>query len=196
MTRLPTPGQDSGNWGLILNDYLSQSHQTDGSLKPIPSTKITGLGTAAAANTSDFDAAGAAAAAQAASIPNSTLTTDGDLLTRTGGVAARTTRAALADDAAFTGKYAPVFNVTKATFAGGADVTGGADSTAAIQAAVDACWQAGGGTVFLPSGRFRITAPIVIGRTANYVTLEGAGIGARASKTVHRTPLPRLRSVT
>lgn len=33
MARLPIPGADSGNWGQILNDYLSQTHETDGSLK-------------------------------------------------------------------------------------------------------------------------------------------------------------------
>jgi lysophospholipase L1-like esterase len=33
MTRLPTPGQDQGQWGDILNDYLSVSHASDGSLK-------------------------------------------------------------------------------------------------------------------------------------------------------------------
>lgn len=33
MTRLPTVGQDAGNWGDILNDYLSQAHKPDGSLK-------------------------------------------------------------------------------------------------------------------------------------------------------------------
>ena len=34
MTRLPTPGGDQGNWGTILNDYLSQAHNPDGTLKP------------------------------------------------------------------------------------------------------------------------------------------------------------------
>lgn len=33
MTRLPTPGSDDGNWGAILNDYLVQSHKTDGTIK-------------------------------------------------------------------------------------------------------------------------------------------------------------------
>ncbi|MBI3889066.1 hypothetical protein HY312_00610 [Candidatus Saccharibacteria bacterium] len=33
MARLPQPGGDSGNWGSILNDYLSQAHKTDGTLK-------------------------------------------------------------------------------------------------------------------------------------------------------------------
>ncbi len=33
MTRLPTPGGDTGNWGQILNDYLSAAHKPDGTLK-------------------------------------------------------------------------------------------------------------------------------------------------------------------
>lgn len=34
MPRLPIPGSDEGNWGQILNDYLSQTHSSDGQLKP------------------------------------------------------------------------------------------------------------------------------------------------------------------
>ncbi len=33
MSRLPIPGADSGTWGSVLNDYLSQSHKADGTLK-------------------------------------------------------------------------------------------------------------------------------------------------------------------
>src|SRR3989344_1307959 len=33
MARLPQPGGDGGNWGSILNDYLSQAHKSDGTLK-------------------------------------------------------------------------------------------------------------------------------------------------------------------
>ena len=33
MARLPNPGGDSGTWGTVLNDFLSQVHATDGSLK-------------------------------------------------------------------------------------------------------------------------------------------------------------------
>lgn len=33
MARLPQVGGDSGDWGDILNDYLSQVHQPDGTLK-------------------------------------------------------------------------------------------------------------------------------------------------------------------
>lgn len=31
--RLPAPGSDAGNWGQILNEYLSVEHNGDGSLK-------------------------------------------------------------------------------------------------------------------------------------------------------------------
>ncbi len=43
MARLPQPGQDQGTWGQILNDYLSEAHNGDGSLRDIPQSKITGL---------------------------------------------------------------------------------------------------------------------------------------------------------
>lgn len=33
MARLPVPGSDKGTWGSVLNDYLSQAHNEDGSLK-------------------------------------------------------------------------------------------------------------------------------------------------------------------
>ena len=34
MARLPNPGSDDGTWGAVLNDFLQQSHKTDGTLKP------------------------------------------------------------------------------------------------------------------------------------------------------------------
>ena len=33
MARLPQPGADQGTWGDILNEYLSQAHKADGTLK-------------------------------------------------------------------------------------------------------------------------------------------------------------------
>ncbi len=33
MSRLPIPGSDAGTWGDILNDFLNQAHNSDGSLK-------------------------------------------------------------------------------------------------------------------------------------------------------------------
>lgn len=44
MARLPTPGADGGNWGNLLNDYLSVAHNPDGSIKTsaIPSSASDG----------------------------------------------------------------------------------------------------------------------------------------------------------
>jgi hypothetical protein len=35
MARLPVPGSDNNTWGVILNDYLSASHNADGTIKDI-----------------------------------------------------------------------------------------------------------------------------------------------------------------
>ncbi|HSX00136.1 MAG TPA: hypothetical protein VLH38_03815, partial [Patescibacteria group bacterium] len=43
MARLPQPGSDDGTWGSILNDFLSTSHASDGTLKP---TALTDAGAA------------------------------------------------------------------------------------------------------------------------------------------------------
>jgi hypothetical protein len=43
MARLPVPGSDDGTWGDILNDFLSQEHNADGTQKAIPESKITNL---------------------------------------------------------------------------------------------------------------------------------------------------------
>lgn len=36
MARLPTPGGDAGSWGEVLNDFLGQEHNPDGTLKRGP----------------------------------------------------------------------------------------------------------------------------------------------------------------
>lgn len=62
MARLPIPGSDSETWGEILNDYLSVSHNSDGTLQP-------------------------AAVTDTGAIPSSIATTKGDLLAATGNAA-------------------------------------------------------------------------------------------------------------
>lgn len=51
-----------------------------------------------------------------------------------------------------------------------ADPVGGTDSTQAIQQAINDCYAAGGGTVFLPAGTYRVTGSIHI---KSFVTLRG-----------------------
>lgn len=43
MARLPVPGSDEGRWGDILNNFLLQTHNSDGTLKPIDLSVIKGL---------------------------------------------------------------------------------------------------------------------------------------------------------
>lgn len=40
LARLPTPGGDENSWGDILNDFLAQAHNSDGTLKD---SAVTGL---------------------------------------------------------------------------------------------------------------------------------------------------------
>lgn len=40
MARLPIPGADSGTWGTVLNEFLLQAHNPDGTLKSMPSGQI------------------------------------------------------------------------------------------------------------------------------------------------------------
>lgn len=39
--RLPAVGGDPDDWGRLLNDYLNVSHNTDGTLKDVPSAIVT-----------------------------------------------------------------------------------------------------------------------------------------------------------
>ncbi|WP_321921704.1 beta strand repeat-containing protein [Burkholderia sp. BCC1998] len=60
----------------------------------------------------------------------------------------------------------------------GADPTGAADSTTAINNAITAVSSAGG-TVYLPNGTFKITASIVLPNTNASVNLIGNGLGTK-----------------
>lgn len=63
----------------------------------------------------------------------------------------------------------------------GAKGDGTTDDRAAIQAAINACSAAGGGTVYLPRGTYKITAALVL---ANKVIIQGAG---NISTTIYQT---------
>jgi hypothetical protein len=44
MSRLPTPGGDIGDWGTVLNDFLSVEHNSDGTLKRLVNATTTAVG--------------------------------------------------------------------------------------------------------------------------------------------------------
>jgi hypothetical protein len=60
MARLPVPGADNGIWGTILNDFLAQAHNADGTLKPLTQSQITNLLSDLAAKVNSADLAAVA----------------------------------------------------------------------------------------------------------------------------------------
>jgi len=125
MARLPTPGGDPNNWVDILNDYLAQSHKSDGTLKDnsvTASTIAPGAVTKATVGLSDVDntsdvakpistATQTALSTKLTATDNlSDLTTPATARTNLGlGSAATMTPAQLAGDSAFTGTYEAIF---------------------------------------------------------------------------------------
>jgi hypothetical protein len=53
MARLPTPGGDENTWGNVLNDFLSQAHNSDGSLKDSAVTGLAGRNVSASTPAND-----------------------------------------------------------------------------------------------------------------------------------------------
>ncbi len=56
MARLPQPGGDTGNWGEILNDYLSVAHNPDGSHKSGNGTTVVNVASSGTAQVLDLSA--------------------------------------------------------------------------------------------------------------------------------------------
>jgi hypothetical protein len=108
MSRLPTPGQDNGIWGNVLNDFLGQAHSTDGTLKAgsvgasqvqdgtLPKTKLD-VTTQASLTKADGSLQ---ASNNLSDVTATTARTNLGL-----GTAATMTPTSLAGDAAFTGAY-------------------------------------------------------------------------------------------
>lgn len=70
-------------------------------------------------------------------------------------------------------KQSPAKHRTVDVVAAGADPTGAADSTAAINQAIRRVHEAGGGTVHLPAGSYKVSAPFI--ELLGGVHLQGAG---------------------
>jgi hypothetical protein len=68
MARLPQPGGDDGSWGAILNEFLKQTHNDDGTLKPISQSQIVNLTADLAAKASTADLAAKANTADLAAV--------------------------------------------------------------------------------------------------------------------------------
>jgi hypothetical protein len=65
-------------------------------------------------------------------------------------------------------------NVTDTAYGGGADNTGSADSTTAFQDAISAAVTAGGGVVYIPAGKYKITSTLTCTTVPVYFVGDGA----------------------
>lgn len=173
MARLPQPGGDAGNWGNILNDYLAQSHKTDGTLKDNSVTN-------AALADDSVNAATIADDSVARTKLEPAVRSELDGKLNQAAVDARVT-------AVGGGVYAPVPVAARNPLTGWWHVEGygavGDDSTddkAAINAAIVACSAAGGGTVYLPRRKYVVSSALTP-RSGVIVYSQGASI--RSSST-------------
>ena len=81
--RLPNPGSDEGTWGNVLNEFLEQSHNIDGSLKLAAVAAAGGMTTISdgSVTTAKLDTTLQSAINKAnGSVQDSTVTTKGDML--------------------------------------------------------------------------------------------------------------------
>lgn len=163
MSRLPTPGSDDNVWGAVLNDFLSQSHNNDGTLK---AGSVTDGVIASTANISQNKVANLTANL-ASKIDVSTITTKGDLLAGTAASAVgrlsvgANYQVLKANSAAATGVEWADDRVTNVKDYG-ATGNGSTDDTAAIQAAITAA-KAGTQKIFFPMGTYIVSSSLNVG---------------------------------
>ncbi len=174
MARLPIPGSDDGAWGAILNDYLSQSLNTDGTLKSniVASTNLqsasvlaSSLNTPAGASngqalTLDSTSPGGFKWQTAASPPAATTSSLGtvQLAGDLSGVATAPAIAATTNVRSVHKHIGVnVFNISDPKY-GTAGLGNATQDTAALAAAVSDAVSAGSGVVYAPAGTYLINS--------------------------------------
>jgi parallel beta-helix repeat protein len=75
MARLPTPGSDDGTWGSVLNDFLAQAHNADGTLKDTGVIAAKANDISVVHNSGDETIAGTKTFSSAPLVPTPTATT-------------------------------------------------------------------------------------------------------------------------
>jgi hypothetical protein len=190
MSRLPEPGSDIDIWGDILNDFLLVEHNKNGTLRAGGS-----LGTKASVA---GDLGGTA----------DTPVVTGIHLAAPLGIAQGGTGASTQQFPVMRGSWAPTTSYAAkdiVQFQAGAficvqahtsspSVTGQTAAfdtdTSSIQAAIDACAAAGGGTVFIPAGTVAVTTLVL----KNHVWLRGTGMYATTIRCLSSTNGPVIKN--
>ena len=213
-SRLPTVGGDDGNWGSVLNQFLQQGHNTDGTLKNniTPGTVQTTATDAVINTLNRYDAtsgnlapsapavgaAGTVYEAMKTDSSTNTVTIGGETLSGQGDTVTfvsdgsswisggvRTTRTNQSSTYSGRGTLATV--ATQYVSTTGSDSADGLSWSTAkltVQAAIDAL-PANGGIVEIGYGTFSSSTPIVIANTQSGVTLRGRGMGQSYDATTN-----------
>lgn len=150
MARLPQPGADNGTWGDILNEYLSQSHTPDGSIKN---------DAVAAAQIQDGTITETLLSSGVQTKLNQGAPTWSSLSGKPAVVAAGATITS-ARQAISAAAEATVSDITEAIDYAAAPT--GSNDTAMLQALIDARTAAGGGIVRLRAGKVYTVAGLVM----------------------------------
>ncbi|OGL22105.1 hypothetical protein A2707_02015 [Candidatus Saccharibacteria bacterium RIFCSPHIGHO2_01_FULL_45_15] len=170
MARLPQPGGDAGNWGNILNDYLSASHNADGTLKDNSiSEALLDSALQTKVNTSVDDATLLVAGK---------VRLAGDLA----GTATSPTVPGLATKLDVAVKDLDSVIITAERFAG-VDLTGATNSRTALQALIDA--SPAGTTLLFPRGaRLLVSGSLNNGGKSLFLDLNGSTIIKGSNSTL------------
>lgn len=176
MSRLPTPGSDSGTWGTILNDFLAVEHNSDGTLK-LRTDGTFYSKPAGGIPASDFTASVQSTLnSVSGKIDSSTVTTKGDMLVAT--AASTLTRLGVgsngqkivADSAQTSGvKWASDPYLIATDF--GAVFDGSTDDATALQSAINTAISTGKPLILNP-GTAIVGTPLSISAT---LTIVGSG---------------------
>ena len=173
MARLPTLGGDTGNWGTVLNDYLSQAHTADGKLR------------------ADVATIAALKALNVSTIPDKMQVMIGGYYVPGDGGGGQFYYDASANDAdnggtiiappVGTGRWKRIYSGEVNIKWYGAVDDGTTNASPAFAAAIAT---AGVNSVFIPIGRYRITSAINLTNTQGPFTIRGEGATEKGAGSI------------
>ncbi len=160
MARLPTPGQDDGTWGNILNEFLSVAHESDGMVKATAIQNIVNNMSLPLGPTGPQGATGVSGATGPSGSGVPVGGASGQVLAK----ASNTD-----NDTHWVNSMPAEVNIRTAYSAVGDGIV---DDIEAFENAISDLKLQGGGVIKVPSGTYLVTRPIVL---ASNITLQGDG---------------------
>ena len=179
MARLPNPGGDNGNWGTILNDYLSQVHNPNGTLKnDVVTSSAIADNAVNATSIADGSITEALLSSSVQTKLNQTASTWSTISGKPAVVAAGADAEAARSVVAAVGKGELVINAADY----GAKGDGSTNDTVSLQSALDAVPD--GGTLHIPAGRYNVYTTLVSTGKSITISADGATLVQNANTSV------------